>query len=57
MDRQLAAYGLILLMLAALAAVIAYQRYNTRDRRVERRRVRERAAQEKRRAEVSGGQV
>ena len=57
MDRQLAAYGLILMMLAALAALIAYKRYNTRDRRVERRRVRERATQEKRRAEVSGGRA
>lgn len=53
MDRQLAAYLLIFLMVAGLAAVIAYSRYNTRDRRVERRRGREHAAQDKRKADRS----
>lgn len=51
MERQHFAYLLILLMVIALGGIIAYARYNSRDRRLERRRGREYAAHDKRMAE------
>ncbi|WP_037518523.1 hypothetical protein [Sphingopyxis sp. LC81] len=46
--RTLIAYGLILLLIAALIAAIFYLRHNTHDRRIERQRERQRLHREER---------